>query len=220
MAPFVGRFTAPNMAHCDAGSGSHPLHQRRDHAPSSPRRPDSRIRIFSSDECNLRVARRMFFTTCSAGALVVTGFAGAVLRFFIIFNSDWIKDEPQILRYAITPNCSKGADAGHIETLPKPPFAVDFAFVASTANSKMDASASLCATVCVPNVAAEARTGGGDYSYGYNAARRMRLPTCLGKEIASQGRHRALDHLLQPPTPTHCPWRSTARRGLLQHHRN
>ena len=29
MAPLVGRFTAPNMAHCDAGSGSHPLHQWR-----------------------------------------------------------------------------------------------------------------------------------------------------------------------------------------------
>jgi transposase-like protein len=29
MAPFVGRFTAPNMAHCDAGSGSHPPHQWR-----------------------------------------------------------------------------------------------------------------------------------------------------------------------------------------------
>jgi hypothetical protein len=85
----------------------------RDHAASSPRRPDNTIRIFSSDECNLRVARRMSFTTCSAGAFVVTGFAGAVLRFFIIFNSDWGKDEPQILRYAITPNCSDGADGGH-----------------------------------------------------------------------------------------------------------
>ncbi|MEY4256544.1 MAG: hypothetical protein RLZZ141_1771, partial [Pseudomonadota bacterium] len=46
------------------------------------------------------------------GAFVVTGFAGVVLRFFIIFNSDWGKDEPQTLRYAITPNCSMGADGG------------------------------------------------------------------------------------------------------------
>jgi hypothetical protein len=73
---------------------------------SSPRRPDSTIRIFSSDECSLRVARRMSFTTCSAGAFVVTGF-------FIIFNSNWGKDEPQILRYAIMLNCSMGADGGH-----------------------------------------------------------------------------------------------------------
>ncbi|WP_233589087.1 hypothetical protein, partial [Falsigemmobacter faecalis] len=58
------------------------------------------------------VARRMSFTTCPAGAFGVTGFAGAVLRFFIIFNSSWGKDEPQTLRYAITPNCSTGADGG------------------------------------------------------------------------------------------------------------
>jgi len=31
----------------------------------------------------------------------------------IIFNSNWGKDEPQTLRYAITPNCPKGADGGH-----------------------------------------------------------------------------------------------------------
>jgi maleylpyruvate isomerase len=37
--------------------------------------------------------------------LVVTGF-------FIIFNSNWGKDEPQTLRYAITPNCSVGGDGG------------------------------------------------------------------------------------------------------------
>jgi hypothetical protein len=29
-----------------------------------------------------------------------------------------------------------------------------------------------------------------------------------------------LDHLLQPPSPTHCPWQSTARRDLLQNLRN
>ena len=41
MAPFVGRFTAPNMAHCDAGSGSHPLHQWRAR-PSLHRSPSRR----------------------------------------------------------------------------------------------------------------------------------------------------------------------------------
>jgi hypothetical protein len=48
----------------------------------------------------------MSFTTFSAGTFVVTGF-------FIIFNSIWGKDEPQILRYAITPNRSMGADVRH-----------------------------------------------------------------------------------------------------------
>ena len=52
------------------------------------------------------VARRMSLTTCSAGAFVVMGF-------FIIFNSIWGQDKPQSLRYAITLNCSMGADAGH-----------------------------------------------------------------------------------------------------------
>jgi hypothetical protein len=68
-----------------------------------PLTPDSTIRIFSSEECSLRVARRISFTTCSAGAFVVTGF-------FIIFNSNSGKDEPQTLHYAITQNCSMGAD--------------------------------------------------------------------------------------------------------------
>ena len=45
------------------------------------------------------------------------GFAGAVLRFFIIFNSIWGKDEPQTLRYAITQNCSMGADVKHYDFL-------------------------------------------------------------------------------------------------------
>ncbi|MCB5412491.1 hypothetical protein H0485_21320, partial [Pseudogemmobacter sp. CC-YST710] len=45
------------------------------------------------------------------------GFAVAVLRLFIIFNSNWDKDEPQSLRYAITPNCSKGADGGQAASL-------------------------------------------------------------------------------------------------------
>ncbi|MEN9409442.1 MAG: hypothetical protein RL216_1416 [Pseudomonadota bacterium] len=36
----------------------------------------------------------------------------------------------------------------------------------------------------------------------------MRLPARLGDRLAGQGRRRALDHLLQPPAPTYCPWRT------------
>jgi hypothetical protein len=32
------------------------------------------------------------------------------MGFLIIFNSNWGKDEPQTLHYAITQNCSMGAD--------------------------------------------------------------------------------------------------------------
>ena len=60
-------------------------------------------------------------------------------------------------------------------------------------------------------------------------------PARMGNRIAGQGRSRALDHLLQPPAaPRHSSgnwspgpisdppqtWRTTARRGLLQPHRN
>lgn len=48
---------------------------------------------------------------------------------------------------------------------------------------------------------------------------RMRLPARLGNRIAGQGGHRALDHL-QPPAAPRRPWRTAARRGLLQQHRN
>jgi hypothetical protein len=37
------------------------------------------------------------------------------MGFFIIFNSNSGKDEPQTLHYAITQNCSMGADGGHID---------------------------------------------------------------------------------------------------------
>ena len=40
----------------------------------SPRRPSRTIRIFSSDECRLRVARRMFFTIRSDGEFRMHGF--------------------------------------------------------------------------------------------------------------------------------------------------
>jgi putative transposase len=49
---------------------------------------------------------------------------------------------------------------------------------------------------------------------------RMRLPARLGNRFSSQGRRRALDHLLHPPAAQSRPWRPTARRGLLQPHRN
>ena len=49
---------------------------------------------------------------------------------------------------------------------------------------------------------------------------RMRLPARLGNRITGQGRRRAMDHLLQPPTATCRPWRTTARRGLLQRNPN
>ena len=36
------------------------------------------------------------------------------MGFFIIFNSNSGKDEPQTLHYAITQNCSMGADVRHL----------------------------------------------------------------------------------------------------------
>src|SRR5690606_34692351 len=48
----------------------------------------------------------------------------------------------------------------------------------------------------------------------------MRLSARLGNRVAGSGRHRALDHLLQSPAAPHCPWRTAARRGLLQPDRN
>ena len=52
----------------------------------------------------------MSFTTCSAGAFIVTGF-------FLIFTSMWGQDEPKTLRYAITLNCSMGADGGQTSAI-------------------------------------------------------------------------------------------------------
>ena len=46
--------------------------------------------------------------------------------------------------------------------------------------------------------------------------RLMRLMSArMGNRITSPGRHRTLDHLLQPPA---APWRSTTHRGLLQNY--
>jgi hypothetical protein len=50
----------------------------------------------------------MYFTTCSAGAFVDTGF-------LLIFTSMLGQEEPQALYYAIMLNCSMGAD-GENET--------------------------------------------------------------------------------------------------------
>ncbi len=60
------------------------------------------VTVLDLSDC---AARRISFTTCSAGAFVGTGF-------FLISTSMWGQDEPQTLRYAITPNCSMSADGG------------------------------------------------------------------------------------------------------------
>jgi len=64
------------------------------------------------DEGACRAGREGHPACDAQAAFVVTGFAGAVLRFFIIFNSNWGQDEPQTLRYAIRLNSSMGADGG------------------------------------------------------------------------------------------------------------
>ena len=73
---------------------------------SSPRRPDSTIRIFSSAEYCLRVRRRIFRTTCSAGSL-------APMDFCLISVPFGHYDEPEILRYENTSACPIGADVRH-----------------------------------------------------------------------------------------------------------
>jgi len=70
---------------------------------SSPRRPDTTIRIFSSAEYCLRVLRRISRTALSAGSLLL-------IDFCLIFVPLGHYDEPEILRYAITSICPKGAD--------------------------------------------------------------------------------------------------------------
>src|SRR5450631_3416303 len=72
---------------------------------SSPRRPSSTMRIFSSAENCRRVARRMSFTTLSAGS-----FTGP--DFCLIFAPHGY-DEPEILPSKNHPICLTGADVGH-----------------------------------------------------------------------------------------------------------
>src|SRR5450631_3966125 len=71
---------------------------------SSPRRPSSTMRIFSSAENCRRVARRMSFTTFSAGS-----FTGP--DFCLIFAPHGY-DEPEILPSENHPICLTGADVG------------------------------------------------------------------------------------------------------------
>ena len=73
---------------------------------SSPRRPSSTMRIFSSAPYCLRVARRMSLTTCSAGAFCVPAFC-------LIFAPLKGYDEPEILLSQLSRFCLIGADAGH-----------------------------------------------------------------------------------------------------------
>ena len=77
---------------------------------SSPRRPDTTIRIFSSAEYCLRVLRRISRTALSAGSLLLNDFC-------LIFVPFGHYDEPEILRYAITSICPKGADVRHIRAI-------------------------------------------------------------------------------------------------------
>ena len=70
---------------------------------SSPRRPDTTIRIFSSALYCLRVLRRISRTVLSAGSFLL-------IDFWLIFVPFGYYDEPEILRYAITSICPKGAD--------------------------------------------------------------------------------------------------------------
>ena len=73
---------------------------------SSPRRPDTTIRIFSSAVYCLRVLRRISRTVLSAASFLLIDFC----LIFVPFGHD---DEPEILRYAITSICPKGADVRH-----------------------------------------------------------------------------------------------------------
>src|SRR5690606_27504753 len=72
---------------------------------SSPRKPSSTMRIFSSAEYCLRVARRMSLMTCSAGAFPVPDFC-------LIFAPLKGYDEPEILRSQLSRFGPISADAG------------------------------------------------------------------------------------------------------------
>src|SRR3954447_11199446 len=74
---------------------------------SSPRRPSSTMRIFSSAPYCLRVARRMSFATCSAEAFCVPAFC-------LIFAPLKGYDEPEILPSQLSRFCLIGADAGQL----------------------------------------------------------------------------------------------------------
>src|SRR6476661_8679890 len=74
---------------------------------SSPRRHSSTMRIFSSAEYCLRVARRMSLMTCSDGAFPVPDFC-------LIFAPLKGYDEPEILRSQLSRFGPMSADAGQV----------------------------------------------------------------------------------------------------------
>src|SRR3970040_1042771 len=75
---------------------------------SSPRSPSSTMRILSSAEKCRRVARRISFMTCSAGALTGTDFC-------LIFAPSTGYDDPDLLPSSTRQICLTAADAGHTE---------------------------------------------------------------------------------------------------------
>src|SRR5215469_13965457 len=77
---------------------------------SSPRKPSRTMRIFSSAEKCRRVARRMSFTTCSAGALADPDFC-------LIFAPSKGYDEPEVLPSSTHPVCLTIADAGQLKSV-------------------------------------------------------------------------------------------------------
>src|SRR6188768_3015484 len=74
---------------------------------TSPRRPSSTMRIFSSAEWCQRVFLRMSRTVFSA-------LSGMRLLACLIVAPRWGYDEPKILSYAISPFCPTSADGLHV----------------------------------------------------------------------------------------------------------
>jgi hypothetical protein len=54
--PSLAVFTAPNMAHCDAGNGSHPLHQWRSHGDHTEQNLHRQARLDGSVTVGLLTA--------------------------------------------------------------------------------------------------------------------------------------------------------------------
>src|SRR3974377_1619593 len=73
---------------------------------TSPRRPSSTMRIFSSAECCRRVALRISRTVFSA-------LSGMRLLACLIVAPQQGYDEPKILSYAISPFCPTSTDGLH-----------------------------------------------------------------------------------------------------------
>ena len=88
---------------CDWRVAAIPSRRHSSAMLSSPPRPDSTIRIFSSAEYCLRVLRRISRTVRSAVSLELID----ACLIFVPFGHD---DEPEILRYKITSICPIDAD--------------------------------------------------------------------------------------------------------------